>query len=120
MGFYHARRVHQEGDKERREDKSRIEHLHEAGVEPEFSPLLGADHLLDALKELRFAPDAGFGPRPLNFREIRAYRLETLAFHEPWESRALGAMSRAYLEGLSLGENPFARLPWHEEDNDGL
>lgn len=89
----------------------------ENGVEVEFSPTLGADHLMDALSDLGFHESSGFGPKPVSWGELLAFGQATSQVSEPWEFRALAKMSRAYCAGLRLGESVFAKFPWHEEDD---
>lgn len=103
-------------DGETREDKSRLALLIEANREPVFSPLLGADHLLDALTELGFATNNGFGQQPVSWWDLVAYAQATGAMEDPWEFRAVARMSRAYLEGVAIGEKIAGQLPWHEDD----
>ena len=82
-----------------------------------FSPLLGADHMMDALKGIGFFEESDSGRRPVSWREMRSYAKATKDIREPWEFRALFGMSRAYCEGLQLGENVWAKFPWHEDDD---
>lgn len=73
--------------------------------------------MMDALKGIGFSQSHGFGPVPVSWQEIVAYAQATGEITEPWEFRALSGMSRAYCEGLRLGENVWAKFPWHEDDD---
>ena len=89
--------------------------LFEAGQQPEFSPTLGADYLLDALKDIGWVSNTGFGAQPILWSEIDAFSRGTAAISEPWEMRALRNMSGAYIDGNKLGEGVFAEFPAHED-----
>lgn len=46
----------------------------------------------------RTRQSAGFGPLPLEWTQIEAYNLGTLAFLEAWEKEAIKAIDDAYIE----------------------
>lgn len=66
-----------------------------------------------------FAEQGAFGQQPISWAEALAYGQATAELEQPWEFKALIRMSRAYCEGLRLGEKPFAKTPGAEDD-DGL
>lgn len=59
----------------------------------------------------RSKPGAMGGDIPLDWRDIRAFRLETQAIAEPWEARALVSMSLAYVSEKAAGVDPRHRSP---------
>jgi hypothetical protein len=104
--------------KEQKEEKSRFDQLRDIGQTPEFSPLLGADYMLDALRSIGFVHNTGFGEGPFPWSELDAFARCSNRISEPWEYETLRDMSAHYIAGTRLGAKVFAKPPpWYEDDD---
>ena len=63
--------------------------------------LIRVGYLLDAMRELGWASTGGMGPTVLPWSEIAAYGKATAQRFVPWETRALRAMSAAFIDGYT-------------------
>ena len=60
------------------------------------------EHVWHWFRDLSFARTSnGFGPNPITYAEIAAWRDLTLAMPNPWEVSLLKRLDRAYLEEMS-------------------
>lgn len=70
-------------------------------------PDLGAfQYLMDNLIDAGCMVADMAGERPLPWSEIAAFAKATGRINSAWESERLAAMSRAYIEGRRIGEEP--------------
>lgn len=88
---------------------SRMAQAKAAGVTPEMPPLPAeTEPLFNAFLELGMVLPLGMGMAPLPYTEIAA----GVPWADEQERAALRAMSRAYLEGQTVGQDPFGVPPW--------
>ena len=82
------------------------------GIEAEIE---GA-YLLDALFTVGPSEWQGGEERPISWAELAAYAKATGDVQEPWELRAIMAMSRAYIRGKREGVNVHCIAPVDREE----
>lgn len=58
------------------------------------------------------------GPVPIEWIDLHAYAQLSGAISEPWEAKALIAMSRHYLRGLTEGQDIMSIPPDERDDED--
>lgn len=91
--------------------KPRITALREAGRPIPTVDVGSGEYLMEALFRAGPCTSGMNGPVPLTWLEVWAYGQATGGVAEPWEHEMLIDMSRAYLEGLSLGKDVLAIPP---------
>lgn len=89
--------------------------LKERGVWPAMPELNSGEMLLDALVEAGVCHRGTNEIRPLAWAEIFAYKECAGTVTTAWECRMLRDMSKAYINGLSVGNDVFGIPP--EEEN---
>lgn len=77
--------------------------------------LEAGEYLLETLFEAGPTRVSGEGEMPLDWASLWAYAQATGALAEPWEFRAVMAMSRAYLSAKHEGKNALCKAPVERE-----
>ena len=91
-----------------------------------FGKPVGIDHglpgeyLLDALFEVGPSEWQAGNEGPISWQTLAAYVYATEFVSEPWECRALMAMSRAYFRAKVEGKDVHCIAPIEREENDEL
>ena len=75
---------------------------------------LDGEYLLDALFEVGPSEYQAGNEMPVSWQALHAYASSTWAISEPWEFRAVMAMSKAYFRAKVQGKNPHAIEPIDE------
>lgn len=82
--------------------------------------LRAGEYLLDIARELKFAvalPDGG--RRALNYTDLHHYNdLTGRPLQEPWEARAVIAISEAYIGGYAHGLDEFSLSPMEVKEQE--
>lgn len=87
--------------------------------EPFEEPDAGPDnYMLEALMRLGFQRCSEGNLLPPSWQELHAFQTATLRVFNPGDLEALRAMSFAYLEGVSVGEQPLGRAPMQPMDDE--
>jgi hypothetical protein len=99
------------GDEER-EGNSRASDYINAGLTPPNIEIIEGGYLVSMLSDIgtiKQMPMGGF--EAVNWSDIYPYIMLTVGTIEAWEARLIIEMSKAFLSGLSEGENPFSIPP---------
>lgn len=86
------------------------------GVWPTMPAVNPGEMLVDALNDAGVCSRVGNEIRPLSWSEIHAYKECTGVISSVWECRMLREMSRAYITGLTVGNDVFG-IPPEEESS---
>jgi hypothetical protein len=95
---------------EQRQSVSRLEKMHKED-RIAFLPDASADFLIPLFLEVGPTMPSGIGSLPLTYSEIEAWKRSTDRLLEPWEARALVAMSREYVAFTTEASKPGCPSP---------
>ncbi len=90
---------------------SRIDDLKRKKIVPQMPPN-PAPHITDWLIEMGLTQAVGMGAGPLSWAEIAAFQVNTCIRLEPWETRLIRELSKAYLAEGRLAESENYPAPW--------
>lgn len=93
---------------------SRLDQMKKDGIEPRMPPN-PLPHLINWLIEIGITESTGTGPKPLSWREIRAWQSNVHVRLAPWEARLLRHLSVAYIAQGRKAESENCPAPWHTE-----
>lgn len=83
-----------------------------AGKAPPLPPIDAGLYLFDAFFQAGLADSSANGLQALAWSEIHAFSKLTGDITEAWEAKLLRAMSKEYIEGRKIGDDPLGIEPW--------
>lgn len=94
------------------EPQTRLQEMTERGLTPEFPDLGPERYLVDYLLEIGPTLPTGMGAAPLTHGEIAAWQGNVGVRLQPWEARALRALSIEYVGTRAEAADPLCPPPY--------
>ncbi|MFY0681888.1 MAG: hypothetical protein JXR13_15065 [Thalassovita sp.] len=93
---------------------TRLEAFLAAKISLPLPDITGAEYLAEIFSELGRTHSDGMTLKPIPWVEIQAYSTATGEIQSAFEKRQIREMSRAYLNGLAQGKDPFSIAPMEQ------